>query len=71
MIAITQNEIMDKLADLIRLSPEIRFGQLLANLEFLIEDQTEQTLREIEDVRLLDIMETHRLDLMNRLQPDV
>jgi hypothetical protein len=61
-----QQEWIEKLLDIHRLSPDIRFGQLLANLGFLVEDQTDQTLREIEDDRLLEIMEQHRRDLARR-----
>ena len=66
MIPATQQGLIEKLADLHQLSPEVRFGQLLANLGFLVEDQTDQTLREIEDERLLEVMEKHRLDLARR-----
>ena len=61
MIPSNQQELIAKLADLRQLSPDVRFGQLLANLGFLVEDQTDQTLREVEDHRLLEVMETHRL----------
>ncbi len=44
----------------------MRFGELLANLGFLVEDQTDQTLRDIEDDRLLEVMEKHRVDLARR-----
>jgi hypothetical protein len=63
MTPTTRHELSEKLADLHRLSPAVRFGELLANLGFLVEDQTDQTLREIEDDRLLEIMEKHRIDL--------
>lgn len=66
MIPVSQHELIEKLADLHQLSPGVRFGQLLANLGFLVEDQTDQTLREVEDDRLLEIMERHRLDLVRR-----
>lgn len=69
MIPTTQNELIEKLADIHQLSPDIRFGQLLANLGFLVEDQTDQPLRDVEDDRLLEIMERHRADLARR-QPD-
>ena len=45
---------------------EAQFGELLANLGFLVEDRTDQTLREVEDDRLLEIMEQHRADLARR-----
>ena len=66
MIASNQQELIEKLADLHRLSPAVRFGQLLANLGFLVEDQTDLTLREVEDEQLLEIMEKHRFDLARR-----
>jgi hypothetical protein len=66
MIPTTQHELIEKLADIHQLSPDIRFGELLANLGFLVEDQTDQTLREIEDDRLMEVMEKHRVDLARR-----
>jgi hypothetical protein len=66
MTPVTRQELVEKLADIQQLSPGVRFGQLLANLGFLVEDQTDQTLREVEDDRLLEIMERHRLDLARR-----
>jgi hypothetical protein len=66
MTPTTQHELMEKLADIHQLSPGIRFGELLANLGFLVEDQTDQTLREVEDDRLLEVMERHRTDLARR-----
>jgi len=66
----TQHELMEKLADLQQLSPDVRFGQLLANLGFLVEDQTDQSLWEVDDVRLLEVMEKHRVDLLRRQPTD-
>jgi hypothetical protein len=66
MIRTTQHELIEKLADIHQLSPDVRFGELLANLGFLVEDQTDQTLRDIEDDRLLEVMEKHRVDLARR-----
>ena len=66
MTPTTQQDLIEKLTEIHHLSPGVRFGQLLANLGFLVEDQTEQTLREVEDDRLLEIMERHRIDLARR-----
>jgi hypothetical protein len=66
MTPATQHELIEKLAEIQQLSPDVRFGQLLANLGFLVEDQTDQTLREVEDDRLLEVMEKHRIDLARR-----
>jgi hypothetical protein len=61
---------LEKLACLCELSPDVRFGQLLANLGFLVEDQTDQTLWDVEDDQLLRVMEWHRRDLSRRLGND-
>jgi hypothetical protein len=66
----TQQDLIENLADIHQLSPGVRFGELLANLGFLVEDQTDQTLREVDDDQLLEIMERHRADLARR-QSDV
>ncbi len=69
MIPATQHELIEKLTDLQQLSPDIRFGQLLANLGFLVKDQTDQSLWDVEDARLLEVMEKHRVELLRR-QPN-
>jgi hypothetical protein len=66
MIPTTHHELIEKLADIHQLSPDVRFGELLANIGFLVEDQTDQPLRDIEDDRLLEVMEKHRVDLARR-----
>jgi hypothetical protein len=38
----TQHGLIEKLADIHRFSPDVRFGQLLANIGFLVEDQTDR-----------------------------
>jgi hypothetical protein len=68
MIQATQHELIEKLAELQQLSPDVRFGQLLANLGFLVEDQTEQSLWDVEDATLLEVIEKHRADLLRRQQ---
>jgi hypothetical protein len=66
MIQATQHELIEKLAELQQLSPDVRFGQLLANLGFLVEDQTDQSLWDVEDTTLLAVIEKHRADLLRR-----
>jgi hypothetical protein len=70
MTPTTRHELLEKLASLCDLSPDVRFGQLLANLGFLVEDQTDQTLWDIEDEPLLTVMEWHRAELSKRLGHD-
>jgi len=66
MIQATEHALIEKLAEIQQLSPDVRFGQLLANLGFLVEDQTDQSLWDVDDARLLEVMEKHRADLLRR-----
>jgi hypothetical protein len=66
----TQHEFIERLAEIWELSPDVRFGQLLANLGFLVEDQTDQSLWDAEDSQVLGVMEKHRADLLHRQQAD-
>jgi hypothetical protein len=66
VIPATRHELIEKLAEVQQLSPDVRFGQLLANLGFLVEDQTEQSLWDVDDARLLEVMEKHRVELLQR-----
>lgn len=66
MISSIQNDLIEKLADLQALSPGLRFGQLLANLGFLVEDRRGGSLWDVEDAELLAVIEQHRLDLQRR-----
>lgn len=68
--AISQ-ELLQKLSELVELSPDIRFGQLLANLGFLAEARAGQSLWDIENSQLLQVVEQHRLELAERLQPSL
>ena len=70
MIRATENDLIEKLVDLRDLSPDVRFGQFLANLSFLVEDQTDRSLWDIEDVELLRVIEWHRADLLRRQHTD-
>jgi hypothetical protein len=62
--------LIEKLTDLRQLFPDVRFGQMLANLGFLVEDQTDQSLWDVKDARLLEVMEKHRVDLLQRQPTD-
>ena len=59
MIQATQHELIEKLAELRRREPDIQVGQLLANLGFLVEDQTDQSLWDVEDASLLEVIGKH------------
>ena len=70
MIRTIQADLIARLADLHELSPDVRFGQLLANLGFLVEDQTDRTLWDVEDADLLAVMEKHQDELARRHATD-
>jgi hypothetical protein len=61
-----RRERIEKLTDIQQLSPGARLGEMPANLGFLVEDQTDQAPREVEDERLPEVMESHRADLARR-----
>jgi hypothetical protein len=44
MITTERDVMVEKLADIQRLSPDVRFGRLLANLALLVEDRTDRSL---------------------------
>jgi hypothetical protein len=66
MIPATQREALAVLAEVCELSPDIRFGQLLAHLGFLGEDQTGRSLWDIDDEQLLAVLYHHRAELVRR-----
>jgi hypothetical protein len=70
MIPATQREALAVLAELCALSPDVRFGQLLAHIGFLGEDQTGRSLWEIDDEELLAILYHHKAELVGR-QPQL
>ena len=66
MTPTTPPDLIATLGEIRELSPDVRFGQLLANLGFLAEDRVERTLWGVEDAQLLDVMKGHRDDLLRR-----
>jgi hypothetical protein len=66
MIPPTQREALAVLAEVADLSPDVRLGQLFAHLGFLGEDQTGQSLWDIDDEQLLSVLYHHRGELAAR-----
>lgn len=62
----TQREALAVLAEVSELSPDVRLGQLLAHLGFLGEDQMGRTLWDIDDEQLLEVLYSHRSELVAR-----
>ncbi|HJT34118.1 MAG TPA: hypothetical protein VJ783_18875 [Pirellulales bacterium] len=61
-----QREALALLAEVWALSPDVRLGQLMANLGFLGENYFNHGLGDIEDDDLLEILQKHRAELSAR-----
>ena len=68
MIDSVRQEILAKLARLGELDPEVRFGQLIANLAFIAAGPWDQTLWDIEDEQLLSGIQQHLANMEARQQ---
>ena len=68
MIDPIRQEILQKLARLSELAPDVRFGQLIANLAFLAAGPWDQTLWDLKDEHLLAAIHQHLADLSQRQQ---
>jgi hypothetical protein len=66
MIENLRQRLLEALATISALAPEMRFGQLMATLGFLAEDKSDHTIWEIEDAELLQVFEGHRAELADR-----
>ena len=63
----TRTEILDRLAHFTELAPDMRFGQLIANLTFLAAGPWDRSLWELEDEKLLDAIRQFESQLNERL----
>jgi hypothetical protein len=68
MNANVRQEALAVLTELAALAPDVRLGQLMAQLGFLGVDQVERSLWDIEDHDLLAVLQRHRAELMARQQ---
>ncbi|HLQ46110.1 MAG TPA: hypothetical protein VK137_15320 [Planctomycetaceae bacterium] len=70
MIDPTRLEILRLLEQLSELEPDVRFGQLVANMAFLAAGPWNETLWDLEDDQLLSALSQHLADL-SRTQSQV
>ena len=68
MTSDVQREALNVLAEIWRLSPDVRLGQLMAHAGFLGEVHLGRGLGVIEDDELIAILYRHRAELLARLQ---
>jgi hypothetical protein len=61
-----RQQFLHSLATIMDLSPDVRFGQLLANLGFLAEARAACSMWDIDDARLLEVMSEHQRELAAR-----
>jgi hypothetical protein len=66
MIPPVRQEILRVLADLSACCPDVRFGQLLANLSYLAKEPTNEAIWEMEDEELLVVAQQHLAALRQR-----
>ena len=66
MIGSTRQEILTRLARLSELAPDLRFGQLIANLAFMAAGPWDQTLWDLEDEQLVGAIRQMESDLSQR-----
>ena len=66
MIEPTRQEILARLARLSELAPDMRFGQLIANLAFMAAGPWDQTLWDLEDEQLVGATRQMESDLSQR-----
>ena len=66
MITTQRQEILRLLERLSELTPDVRFGQLIANLSYLALGPTNEAIWDMEDDQLLTAIQKHIADLSNR-----
>jgi hypothetical protein len=66
MITAERKEILRQLERLSELTPDVRFGQLIANLSYLAVAPTNEAIWDMEDEQLLEAIRHHTADLSKR-----
>lgn len=66
MITPERQEILRLLPQLSELTPDVRFGQLIANLSYMAVAPTTEAIWDMEDEQLLAAIRQHIADLSNR-----
>jgi hypothetical protein len=66
MIQPTRQEILERLARLSELAPDMRFGQLIASLAFMAAGPWDQSLWDLEDEQLVGAIRQMESDLSQR-----
>jgi hypothetical protein len=59
MISPVRQEVLQALAELSEMCPEVRFGQLIANLSYMAKSLSNEAVWETEDEELLEAARKH------------
>lgn len=59
MMTSVRQEVLQVLSELSAIAPEVRFGQLLANLSYLAKGLSNESIWDMEDQELLDAARKH------------
>lgn len=63
-----RQELLRVLSQVSELTPEVRLGQLIANMAFLASGPWNETLWDLEDEQLLSALQGHLQDIASRHQ---
>jgi len=66
MISPTRKHILQELEQLSELTPDVRFGQLIANLSYMAIGPTNEAIWDMGDDQLLAAIRQHKADLSQR-----
>lgn len=66
MISPLRQSLLERLARICELSPDVRFGQMMAMMGVLAEDFSDQWVWDVEDETLLAVLDQHLADLVAR-----
>jgi hypothetical protein len=64
-----RRQLLQVLADLSEQTPDVRFGQLLANLSYMAKSFTAEAIWDVEDEELLEAARSHLEELSARHVP--
>ncbi len=64
-----RQEILHILSELSECCPEVRFGQLIANLSYLAKGPTNEAIWDLEDEELLAVARKHLQERRNKVAP--
>jgi hypothetical protein len=65
-VSAVRGEVLQLLEQVSELAPDVRFGQLLANLSYMAVAPAQEAIGDMEDEQLLEALRQHVADLRGR-----